>query len=113
MVIRGAAMALVGCVFATGVARAGPYEEELAAQAAKLRQQASEPAAVAAVAELAGLDEVVAPSALEAAVRGGVAPGAHPLVAAHAALLLAHLLDQRGETKEAAAVRAGPSTGRW
>ena len=33
-------------------------------------------------------------------------PGAHPLVAAHASWFLAHLLDQRGETKEAAALRA-------
>ena len=33
-------------------------------------------------------------------------PGAHPLVAAHASWFLARLLDQRGETKEAAALRA-------
>ena len=36
----------------------------------------------------------------------GSLPGAHPLVAAQAALLAAHLLDERGETGEAEALRA-------
>src|SRR6476620_8544426 len=86
-----------------GAARAaGPYDELLAAEAARLAAHASQPEGAGALAALATLDEDVDPRALEAAVRGGLGPGAHPLVAAHASWFLARLLDQRGETKEAA-----------
>ena len=82
------------------------YDELLASEGARLGKLAGKPEAVSALAELAGLDQVVAPRALEAAVRGGLDPRAHPLVAAQAALLAAHLLDERGETREAEALRA-------
>jgi len=90
-----------------GTARAaGPFDELLASEATRLSAHASQPEAAGALAALATLDEDVDPRALEAAVRGGLTKGAHPLVAAQAAWLLAHLLDQRGETREAAALRA-------
>ncbi len=85
----------------------GPYDETLAREGARLGAQAGGPQAVGALAELAWLDENVAPAALEAAVRRGLAPGADPLVAAQVAFLLAHLLDERGATEEATALRAG------
>jgi tetratricopeptide (TPR) repeat protein len=89
------------------VARAASaYDALLATESARLVAHPGEPAAVSALAVLAGLDELVPPPALEAALRPAVAPGAHPLVAAQAAFTLAHLLDQRGETREAAALRA-------
>jgi len=114
-------MALVTCVVAVGVAdpggalggsavaatdAPGPYEETLGREGARLGAQAGGPQAVGALAELAWLDENVAPAALEAAVRRGLVPGADPLVAAQVELLLAHLLDERGATEEAAALRA-------
>jgi transglutaminase-like putative cysteine protease/Flp pilus assembly protein TadD len=83
-----------------------PYEEVLASEAAALEARASQPAAAGALAALAALDEDVEAAALEAAVRGALAKGAHPLVAAQASSLLAHLLDQRGETREATSLRA-------
>ena len=129
MVRRRAAIALVTCVAAAvgaaprgvgaaAVARApkestdaaadapSPYEETLAREGARLGAQAGGPQAVGALAELAWLDENVSPAALEAAVRRGLGPGAHPLVAAQAAFLLAHLLDERGATEEATSLRA-------
>ncbi len=106
-------MALVACVVAVSGGRAaagaapGPYQETLARAGGRLAAQAGGPQAVAALAEMAGLDENVAPAALEAAVRRGLAPGADPLVAAQVAFLLAHLLDERGATEEASALREG------
>jgi len=129
MVRRRAAIALITCVAAVvgaaprgvGAAAVGrapgestdvaadapsPYEETLAREGARLGAQAGGPQAVGALAELAWLDENVSPAALEAAVRRGLGPGAHPLVAAQAAFLLAHLLDERGATEEATSLRA-------
>jgi transglutaminase-like putative cysteine protease len=109
MTIRGAVTALLACalgLFGRAAAAAGPYDEELASAGARLAAEAAHPEAAAALAELAGLDEVVPPGPLEAAVRGGIAPGAHPLVAAQAALLAAHLADERGDARDAAALRA-------
>ena len=107
-------MALVACVVAVSGGRAavagaarGPYQETLARAGGRLAAQAGGPQAVAALAEMAGLDENVAPAALEAAVRRGLPPGADPLVAAQVAFLLAHLLDERGATEEASALREG------
>jgi cellulose synthase operon protein C len=91
----------------TATATAGAYEEVLARAGARLAAEASKPQAIAAVAELAELDEAVSPAALEAAVRRGLVAGAHPLVAAQAAFLLAHLCDERGATNEAASLRRG------
>jgi transglutaminase-like putative cysteine protease/tetratricopeptide (TPR) repeat protein len=91
---------------ARGARAASAYDALLATEGARLAAHPGEPAAVSALAILAGLDELVPPPALEAALRPAVAPGAHPLVAAQAAFTLAHLLDQRGETREAAALRA-------
>ncbi|MFL5308770.1 MAG: DUF3857 domain-containing protein [Polyangia bacterium] len=82
------------------------YGEVLARAAAALASQAARPEAAAAVAQLASLDENVPPAALEAALRPGVAAGAHPLVAAQASLLLAHLEDERGDHATAVARRA-------
>ena len=78
----------------------------LARAAAALASEAARSEAAAALAQLASLDENVPPSALEAALRPAVAPGAHPLVAAQAALLLAHLEDERGDHAAASARRA-------
>src|SRR4051812_15387385 len=114
MVKIRAAAALVVCVVVASAAPAGAnagtgtaYEEALARASARLAAEASKPQAIAALAELAELDEAVPPAALEAAVRRGLVAGAHPLVAAQAALLLAHLCDERGATEEAASLRAG------
>ena len=120
--IRAAAALVVGVVVAAGgrrgegaaalppntAALSAPdaYSEVLARAAAALAKEAARPEAAAAVAQLATLDENVPPVALEAALRPGVAAGAHPLVAAQAALLLAHLEDERGEHAAAAARRA-------
>src|SRR5579871_2393677 len=119
---RAATALLIGAVVTARAALAGPggvpeatattatptaYEETLARAGARLAATAGRPEALAALAELAALDEDVAPAALEAAVRRGLAPGAHPLVAAQAAFLLAHLLDERGAGAEAAALRDG------
>ncbi|HVT08430.1 MAG TPA: hypothetical protein VHO67_13305, partial [Polyangia bacterium] len=82
------------------------YGEVLARAAAALASQAARPEAAAAVAQLASLDENVPPAALEAALRPGVAAGADPLVGAQAALLLAHLEDERGDHAAAEARRA-------
>jgi transglutaminase-like putative cysteine protease len=117
MVTRRAATALISCLIAVAAgeraaAMAGtpdpypePYQETLVQQGARLAALAGRPQAVGALAELAWLDENVAPASLEAAVRRGLAPGADPLVAAQVSLLLAHLLDERGATGEAAALR--------
>jgi transglutaminase-like putative cysteine protease len=109
-------MALSWCVavaFAAGGGRpaaagepAGPFQETLAAEGARLAALVRGPQAVGALAALARLDDDVAPAALEAAVRRGLVPGADPLVAAQAAFFLAHLVDERGGTDEAAALRA-------
>ena len=114
MVKIRAAAALVFCVVVAIAGRDGAqaatataYEEVLARAGARLAAEASKPQAIAALAELAELDEAVSPAALEAAVRGGLVPGAHPLVAAQAAFLLAHLCDERGASKEAASLRGG------
>src|SRR5262252_2028953 len=105
-----AATALVVCAVAViggGAARAAsPYDELLASESARLAAHAAQPEAAGALAALAALDEDVDPAALEAAVRGAVVKGAQPLVAAQASALLAQLLDQRGETREASALRA-------
>src|SRR5262245_21958426 len=90
---------------ATGAAPS-PYEELLAVEGARLAARASQPEGAGALAALATMEEVVDARALEGAVRGGVGKGAHPLVAAHASWLLARLLDQRGETREAQSLRA-------
>jgi cellulose synthase operon protein C len=110
--IRAAAALVVGVVAA--VAGAAPalgaadaYADVLGRAAAALASQAARPEAAAAVAQLASLDENVPPAALEAALRPGVGAGAHPLVAAQAALLLAHLEDERGDHAAAEARRAG------
>jgi len=81
-------------------------DELLATEAARLVAHASQPEGASALAALATLDEDVDPAALESAVRGGLGKGGHPLVAAQASWLLAHLYDHRGLTKEAAALRA-------
>src|SRR5436305_6431531 len=69
------------------------YGEVLTRAAAALTSQVAHTEAAAGVAQLASLDENVPPAALEAALRPGVAAGGHPLVAAQAAPLLAHLED--------------------
>jgi transglutaminase-like putative cysteine protease/Flp pilus assembly protein TadD len=84
---------------------AAPYQELLAEAGGRLQAEAREPAAAAALAVLAALDEEVPGPALEAAIRGGLAPGAHPLVAAQASLLAAHLADERGDRPGADALR--------
>jgi transglutaminase-like putative cysteine protease/Flp pilus assembly protein TadD len=110
MLTARASTALVLCavaVLGAGAAKAaGPYDELLAAEASRLASRASQPEGTGALAALATLDENVDPRALEAAVRGGLGKGAHPLVAAQASWLLARLLEQRGETREAATLRA-------
>ena len=111
MSIHRAATALVLCAVAVIGAgrrarRRAPYDELLARRRRGWRRTRSQPEAAGALAALATLEEDVDARALEAAVRGGAGPGAHPLVAAHASWLLARLLDQRGETREAAALRA-------
>jgi transglutaminase-like putative cysteine protease/Flp pilus assembly protein TadD len=83
-----------------------PHRELLASAGARLSAEARDPAAAAALAVLAGLDADVPPAALEAAVRGGLGSGAHPLVAAQAAMLAAHLADERGDRAAADALRA-------
>ncbi len=98
--------ALAVTVISGAAFAAAPYDDQLATEAARLAAEAKAPQAVSPLAALAGLDELVAPAALEAALRPGIVPGAHPLVAAQAALILAHLLEQRGEAGEAAALRA-------
>src|SRR5262245_35431434 len=103
-----AAVALVACAVAVMTARSAharrPQEEVLATEGERLAAHASQIEGAGALAALATLDEDVDPRALEAAVRGGVAKGAQPLVAAQASWLLAHLLEQRGQTTEAAAL---------
>ena len=109
MVTLRAATALVLCAAAAISGRdaraAAPYDELLATEGARLAARASQPEAAGALAALATLEEDVDARALETAVRGGVGRGAHPLVAAQASWLLAQLLDQRGETREAEALR--------
>jgi transglutaminase-like putative cysteine protease len=114
MVKKRAAAALVFCVVVANVGRLEAkaaaetaYDEVLARAGARLAAEAGKPQAIAALAELAELDEAVPPAALEAAVRRGIVPGAHPLVAAQAAFLLAHLCDERGASEEAAQLRGG------
>ena len=103
-----AVVIVLAAVCAASAARAASaYDALLMTEGARLAAHPGEPAAVSPLAVLVGLDELVPPPALEAALRPAVAPGAHPLVAAQAAFTLAHLLDQRGETREAAALR-GP-----
>ena len=109
MLMRTATV-LAACVAALIGARAAraaaPYEELLTTEGARLAARAAQPEAAGALAALATLEEVVDARALESAVRGGVGKDAHPLVAAHASWLLAQLLDQRGETREAERLRA-------
>src|SRR5262245_17635322 len=109
-VLRGAATALIlGVIAVAGpqaVWAAGPHDEQLTAEAARLVAEAARSEGAGALAALAALDEDVDPRALETAVRAGLGKGAYPLVAAHASWLLARLHEQRGETSEAAAVRA-------
>src|SRR5262245_14753303 len=100
------AICLVGVIGAGAARAAAPKDELLASEGARLAADASQPEAVGALAALATLDEDVDPRAVEAAVRGGLGKGAHPLVAAQTSWLLARLLDQRGETREANALRA-------
>jgi transglutaminase-like putative cysteine protease len=114
MVMKRAATALLVCVVGAAGARAAAaapapdaYQEALARASVRLAAEVRAPQAIAALAELATLDGDVAPAALEAAVRRGLSPGAHPLVAAQAAFLLAHLLDERGAHEEATSLRAG------
>jgi len=110
MRITRAATALAICavvVVGAGVARAGtPYDDLLSSEAARLAAHASQPEAAGALAALATLDEDVDPAALQAAVRPALGKGAQPLVAAQATALLAQLLDQRGDTREASGLRA-------
>jgi transglutaminase-like putative cysteine protease/tetratricopeptide (TPR) repeat protein len=82
-----------------------PHMELLASAGARLRAEARDPAAASALAVLAALDEDVPPAALETAVRGGLGPGGHPLVAAQAAMLAAHLAAERGDRQAAEALR--------
>ena len=99
MLIRKTAMALVFCAVAVigagAASAAAPQEELLASEGARLAAHASQPEAAGALATLAALDEDVDPHALEAAVRGGLGKGAHPLVAAQASWLLARLRGAR------------------
>jgi transglutaminase-like putative cysteine protease/tetratricopeptide (TPR) repeat protein len=86
-------------------ATADAYTERLQRAAGRLATEAARPESAAALAELALLDESVPPDALEAAIQPALAAGAHPLVAAQAALLLAHLEDERGAAAAATARR--------
>ena len=106
--IRAAAALVVGVVWAAGGTASGAdaYRARLDGAATRLAAEAARPESAAALAELAGLDENVPPAALEAAIRPAIAAGAHPLVAAQAALLLAHLADERGDGRAADALRA-------
>jgi transglutaminase-like putative cysteine protease len=115
MTKHGAAAAafLTAVVATAGAARAaapmtavGPHDQVLASEGARLAASAGDPSAAGALAALAALEEDVDPRALEAAIRGGTGPRAHPLVAAQAGWLLAQLHDQRGATREAEALRA-------
>ncbi|HEY6476769.1 MAG TPA: hypothetical protein VI456_09320, partial [Polyangia bacterium] len=121
MVMKRAATALLVCVVGAAGGRAAAagdalanvpsspsaYDEALARAGGRLGAEAGRPQAIAALAELATLDEDIAPAALEAALRRGLGPRAHPLVAAQASYLLAHVLDERGAGAEAASLRAG------
>ena len=112
MTKHGAAAAafLIAVVATAGaaapVAAAGPHDDLLAQQGARLAIAAGDPGAAGALAVVAGLEEDVDPRALEAAVKGGTGGRAHPLVAAQAAWLLARLREQRGDSREAQALRA-------
>jgi transglutaminase-like putative cysteine protease/Flp pilus assembly protein TadD len=110
LIRRAATTALFTCAVAVvgaGSAQARrPQEEVLAAEAERLAAHASGPEGAGALAALATLDEDVDPRALESAVSGGLAKGAHPLVAAQASWFLAQLYDQRGLTAEASSLRA-------
>ena len=103
--IFGVAAAAGRATYADTAPAPSAYEETLARAGARLAADVKAPQAIAALAELAELDENVAPAALEAALRPALAAGAHPLVAAQAAYFLAHLLDERGAHDEAAALR--------
>jgi cellulose synthase operon protein C len=115
MGLRRAALAAAAVVAMAAAARGegaaadaprGPFEEELAREGARLDARLGRPEAIAPLSAIIALEEDVPPAALEAAVRRAVAPGADPLVAAHASLQLARLLDQRGDDTGAQAVRA-------
>ena len=80
MLIRRAAAALV--LGAVAVIGAGAGVARLAAHASQIE-------GAGALAALGTLEEDVDARALEAAVRGGLVKGAHPLVAAQASWLLA------------------------
>src|SRR5687768_10907698 len=101
-----AAFLIAVVAIAGAAAAAGPHDDLLATEGARLAAAAGDPGAAGSLAVIAGLEEDVDPRALEAAVRGGTGTRAHPLVAAQAAWLLARLHEQRGETREAAALRA-------
>jgi transglutaminase-like putative cysteine protease/Flp pilus assembly protein TadD len=114
MLVGAAALArtALGIALAAAVAPAaapsapGPYEAELAAATARLEARHGRPEAVAPLAELLALEDMLPPRALEPALRRAAAPGSDPLVAAQATLHLAHLLDEAGDAEGARAARA-------
>ncbi|HVU49962.1 MAG TPA: hypothetical protein VHL80_04705, partial [Polyangia bacterium] len=84
----------------------GPFDAELASASATLEARRGRPEAIAPLAQLLALEDALPPRALEPALRRAAAAGNHPLVAAQAALHLAHLLDEAGDADGARAARA-------
>ncbi|MEA2697285.1 MAG: hypothetical protein QOI66_1556, partial [Myxococcales bacterium] len=108
-----ASSALTALVFAVGLlttsqtkASENPYDRVLQRQLDRLAALKGRPEAAAPLAVIAGLADDLLPSQIEAAVHNVADdPASDPLVEAQAAALLADLLDQRGEVKEATARR--------
>src|SRR6266478_4315770 len=104
----GVALGLAVSLLTTSQAQASdnPYDRVLQRQIDRLSALKGRPEASAPLAVIAGLADEVLPSQLEATVRSVAEdPASDPLVAAQAGVLLADLLDQRGETREATARR--------
>src|SRR4051812_48454044 len=87
-------------------AEVSPFERERVAASAGLQARRGTAEAIAPLAELVALDEVLPAGAIEGALRAAAGEGSHPLVAVQASFHLARLLDQRGDTAGATAVRA-------
>jgi transglutaminase-like putative cysteine protease/tetratricopeptide (TPR) repeat protein len=110
MVLRRIASACLGVAFVVAArpakaADVSPFERERVAATAALEARKGKVEAVAPLAELIGLEDLVAPGAIEGALRGAAGEGAHPLVAAQASFQLARMLDQRGDEAGAKAAR--------
>ncbi|HVZ74769.1 MAG TPA: hypothetical protein VHJ20_20440, partial [Polyangia bacterium] len=106
---RARAMGVAALALAISAAPAAaatdPFAAELAAATAALDARQGKPEAIAPVAKLAWLEENLPPGATEAALRRAAGEGSHPLVAAQAALLLAHRLEERGDDAGGRALR--------